>query len=92
MNLSDRLRDKGIVSNELLGGQFERIATYKADGTLWIEATPDFKEDVGRIEGQQIVLQDWEEICKLRDFLNGLAPITINQQLNEVKHLERASA
>ncbi|GEC93082.1 hypothetical protein [Brevibacillus brevis] len=74
MNVNDRLKEKGIVSNELLGGKFDRMATYKTDGTLRIEATPDF-QDGKWIEGQQIVLQNWDEIERLRNFLNSLKPV-----------------
>ncbi|WP_301171074.1 hypothetical protein [Brevibacillus nitrificans] len=91
MKLDDRLKEKGIVSNELLGGQFERMATYKTDGTLRIEATPDFISGIGWSPGQTIVLQNWEEICRLRDFLNGLVPVK-QPKSEEEDYLERATA
>ncbi|MDH6351886.1 hypothetical protein [Brevibacillus sp. 1238] len=91
MNLSDRLKAKGIVSNELLGGKFDRMATYRTDGTLLIEATPDFAAG-NWVEAQQVILQNWEEICRLRDFLNGLTPVDVPQKRKEEPHDERASA
>ncbi|MFJ9497823.1 hypothetical protein [Brevibacillus centrosporus] len=91
MNLDDRLKEKGIVSNELLGGQFERMATYKTDGTLRIESTPDFIAGIGWSPGQTIVLQNWNEICRLRDFLNGLVPVE-QPKSEEANYLERATA
>lgn len=90
MNFDERLKGKGIVSNELLGGHFDRMATYKSDGTLLIEATPDFKEDVGWIEGQRVVLQSWDEICRLRDFLNALKPVPVAKQAEVDKHSRSA--
>ncbi|WP_188065936.1 hypothetical protein [Brevibacillus brevis] len=87
MNVNDRLKEKGIVSNELLGGQFDRMATYKTDGTLRIEATPDYR-DGQWIAGQQIVLQNWGEIERLRDFLNSLKPV--KQQEEVVIHAATA--
>jgi len=91
MDLNDRLKIKGIVSNELLGGQFERMATYSSDGTLRIEQTPDFVPGTGWIPGQTVVLQNWEEIVRLRDFLNSLTPVSIRQAQEEADHLERTA-
>ncbi|WP_426444239.1 hypothetical protein [Brevibacillus laterosporus] len=67
--------NKDIVTNELIGGIFDRVATYKTDGTLHIEQTPEYVEGLGWKGHQAVTLQDWDEIVKLRDFLNGLSPI-----------------
>lgn len=87
MNPNTRLVDKDIVSNELLGGDFERFVTYKTDGTLLIENTSEFVPGVGLIPGQKVSLQNWEEITRLRDYLNKLEPVH-----KEESELERTSA
>ena len=92
MNLNERLKSKEIVSNELLGGQFERMATYKTDGTLRIEQTPDFKPGAGWLPGQTVVLQNWEEIVRLRDYLNSLAPLSNEKGQKEAIQHESAIA
>ncbi|EMT54271.1 hypothetical protein I532_01655 [Brevibacillus borstelensis AK1] len=89
MNVNERLICKEIVSNELLGGQFDRMATYKTDGTLRIEQTPEFKPGTGWIPGQTVVLQNWEEIVRLRDFLNSLEPLSVEQ---DMENIQRESA
>lgn len=88
MNLSDRLINKGIVSTEVIGGDFERMATYKTDGTLRIEGSPEYQPGIGWGETPRVILQNWEEICKLRDYLNRLAPIEILQEKG-AEQLER---
>ena len=89
MDLGDRL--KGIVANELLGGQFERMATYSSDGTLRIEQTPDFVPGTGWVPGQTVVLKNWEEIVRLRDFLNSLMPVTAGSRRPGAESLERTA-
>ncbi len=91
MHLNDRLTYKGIVSNELLGGQFDRMVTYKTDGSLRVEQTPDYVPGTGWVPGQAVVLQNWEEIVRLRDFLNTLKPVSVGQICEEVDHLERTA-
>ncbi|WP_340701381.1 hypothetical protein [Brevibacillus borstelensis] len=88
--MNERLICKEIVSNELLGGQFDRMATYKTDGTLRIEQTPEFKPGTGWIPGQTVVLQNWEEIVRLRDFLNSLEPLSVEQ--DEMENIQHESA
>lgn len=79
---------KGIVANELIGGTFDRMVTYLEDGTLRIEETPELIDGQGWTPGQTVVLRNWEEIERLRDFLNSLQPVA----QREVEQHERSIA
>lgn len=93
MKLDERLKRKGIVSIEYIGGTFDRMAVYNQDGTLKLTDFPDIVEGQGWPPTQEVVLRNWEEIVRLRDFLNSLGPIeTQVKQQEEVPLLERASA
>ncbi|MBG9786568.1 hypothetical protein [Brevibacillus laterosporus] len=73
---------KEIVTNELIGGTFDRMVSYKTNGTLEIEEVSECNAKTGWTPKQTVTLRNWEEIVKLRDFLNGLAPVnaTINEE------------
>ncbi|MCR8980930.1 hypothetical protein [Brevibacillus laterosporus] len=73
---------KEIVTNELIGGTFDRMVSYKTNGTLEIEEVSECNAKTGWTPKQTVTLRNWEEIVKLRDFLNGLVPVnaTINEE------------
>ncbi|MED4749914.1 hypothetical protein [Brevibacillus choshinensis] len=77
-----------VISDEFLGGRFDRFASFLSDGTLRITEVKDPKPEQDW-ELTQITLRDWEEIVRLRDFLNKLSPVTLGKEI--IVH-ERASA
>jgi hypothetical protein len=89
MNLNDRLRTKGIVSTEYIGGKFDRMAIYYENGTLKLMDYPDLVPGQGWPPAKEIILRNWEEICRLRDFLNSLTLVSVGQAREEADHLER---
>lgn len=94
MKLDDRLKQKGIVSTEYIGGTFDRMATYYENGILKLTDMPDLIPGQGWPPAQEVVLRNWEEIVRLRDFLNSLQPVAapLQQQEEEATYLERATA
>ncbi|NGQ95047.1 hypothetical protein G3578_07595 [Brevibacillus sp. SYP-B805] len=88
------LRERGIAAIEYIGGDFARMAVYTTDGRLKITDYPDFVPGQGWPPAQEVVLRSWEEIVRLRDFLNSLQPVAapVEQQEEEATYLERATA
>ncbi|QRG68565.1 hypothetical protein [Brevibacillus choshinensis] len=77
-----------VISDEFIGGRFDRFATFLSDGTLRITEVKDPKPEQ-QWELTQITLQNWDEIMRLRDFLNKLSPVQPGKE--SIQH-ERASA
>ncbi|QOS98142.1 hypothetical protein JNUCC42_16655 [Brevibacterium sp. JNUCC-42] len=78
--------NKEIVTNELIGGTFDRMVSYKTNGTLEIEQIPECNAKTGWTPRQTVTLRDWEEIVKLRDFLNELAPVKATIKEEDKRH------
>ncbi|EJL29992.1 hypothetical protein [Brevibacillus sp. BC25] len=67
--MSKSLLDRGIVAVENIDWKGDRWAAFQVNGALKIS---EFSK---LTEGQEIVLKNWEEIERLRNFLNSLKPV-----------------
>ncbi|MFP3390649.1 hypothetical protein [Brevibacillus sp. SIMBA_040] len=84
--MTKSLLDRGILAVENIDIKGDRWAAYQTNGVLKMS---DFSK-LG--EGHEVVIQNWEEICRLRDFLNKLEPVNVPEPVKEGLQLERASA
>ena len=80
---------KEIVT--IIGGNFDRMAIYTPSGALKITDFPDLIPGQGWPPSQEVVLRSWEEIERLRDFLNSLKPTTSQSTETEEIHYERTA-
>lgn len=64
---------KRVVSDEFIGGKFDRFATYYSDGSLRISDTT-LVENEQWPSRKDIELPTWEEVERLRNYLNLLEP------------------
>ncbi|TPG86850.1 hypothetical protein EEL32_12110 [Brevibacillus laterosporus] len=82
--------NKDIVTNELIGGTFDRMVSYKTNGTLEIEEVSECNAKTGWTPKQTVTLRDWEEIVRLRDFLNGLVPVSASSKEEDQQYSHTA--
>jgi len=80
---------KEIVT--IIGGNFDRMAIYTPKGALKITDFPDLVPGQGWPPAQEVILRSWEEIERLRDFLNSLSPSTSQIEVTEEIHYERTA-
>lgn len=90
MNKSSSGKDNVAIDN--IDPKWDRWVSYQANGTLKVSDLSVLKGGEGWEDPTEVVLQNWEEICRLRDFLNKLEPLIIPEQMKEEIHLERATA
>lgn len=64
---------KRPVSDEFIGGMFDRFATFYSDGSLRISDMALAENEVFRTR-KDIELPTWEEVERLRNYLNTLQP------------------
>lgn len=67
--MSKSLLDRGIIAVENIDSKGDRWAAFTANGSLKIS---EFSKVT---EGQEVILQNWDEIERLRNFLNSLKPV-----------------
>jgi len=81
---------KEIVTT-IIGGNFDRLAIYTPNGALKITDFPDLIPGQGWPPSQEVVLRSWEEIERLRDFLNSLKPAASQLKVSEEIQYERSA-
>ena len=91
--MNKSLLEKGIVNVEMLDSKGDRWVSYHTNGTAKISEFPDVIPGQGCPPSQEVTLRDWEEICRLRDFLNSLQPFAapVELQKEEADHHERTA-
>lgn len=90
--MSKSLLDKDNVAIDYIDHKWDRWVIYQTNGTLKLSDLSVVKSGEGWEDTREVVLKNWEEICRLRDFLNGLEPVNVPELVKEEMQLERATA
>ena len=77
--MTKSLLHKGVVAQEGLDKNWDRWTVYQTNGALKITEFAELKEGESWKPPQEVVLQSWDEIVRLRDFLNSLHPMVVQQ-------------
>ncbi|WP_289135529.1 hypothetical protein [uncultured Brevibacillus sp.] len=90
--MGNSLLDKDNVATDYIDPNWDRWVVYQTNGTLKISDLSVLKSGEGWEDPRKVVLKNWEEICRLKDFLNDTEPVNLPKPAKEEMQFERASA